>query len=154
MSSAKVHNQVGMIAGGTTAAISAAMSQEQMTFLNFLAEVLGGIAGGLLGANLPDIIEPATSSHHRKFFHSYTWGLTLAGGTVKVEMSPAAFFREAAAAMNVQAQEPAARGESAAPTQFAEFCLHFMAGASKGVVAGYLSHLVCDATTPRGLPLL
>jgi membrane-bound metal-dependent hydrolase YbcI (DUF457 family) len=154
MSSAKIHNHVGMIAGGTTAAISAAMTQEQMTFLNFLAEVLGGIAGGLLGANLPDFIEPATSSYHRKFFHSYTWGLAVVGGTVQTEVTPAQFFRNAAAAMQKQAAELSANGQPAAAERFAEFYFHFIAGAIKGLPAGYLSHLVCDATTPRGLPLL
>jgi membrane-bound metal-dependent hydrolase YbcI (DUF457 family) len=33
--------------------------------------VLGAAIGGIAGA-LPDLLEPATSPHHRKFFHSIT----------------------------------------------------------------------------------
>lgn len=35
-----------------------------------------GLLGGLI-ASLPDILEPADSPHHRKFFHSISFGLIL-----------------------------------------------------------------------------
>ena len=47
----------------------------------FFVKVLIGGAFGSIGGILPDLIEPANSPHHRKFFHSKTTGgILIVGG--------------------------------------------------------------------------
>lgn len=86
------------------------------------------ITASFLGAvfgKLPDIIEPAFHPNHRQFFHS---GLTFSAigfGVYKAySWEPETNF------------EKVIRG------------IMLIAGCS------YLSHLVCDSTTPKGLPLI
>lgn len=76
-------------------------------------------------ANLPDLIEPATSSHHRQFFHSALFGCLIASAGVKV----------------YQWQ----------PEEEWEKLLRHVLLAGCGA---YLIHIVADACTPRGLPVL
>jgi hypothetical protein len=47
-----------------------------------------------------------------------------------------------------------ARDAQAAPAGLPRLLAQFMAGASMGAVAGYGSHLVADAGTPKSIPLL
>jgi len=60
------HQTVGALAGGAMAAARAHGVEDSQ----FLAETIGGIVGGWVGGVLPDILEPATSPHHRKVMHS------------------------------------------------------------------------------------
>ncbi len=85
------------------------------------------VAGGLAAATgrLPDIIEPATSPNHRQFFHSLTFAVGLGFGMYKLyEWETEEDWQE---------------------------LLRF-----SGLVIGgsYLIHLLCDAGTPRGLPIV
>ena len=83
------------------------------------------LAFSILGGKLPDIIEPATSPHHRKFFHSVAVMLAVGWGVKQAyEWTPETSWEK-----------------------FARLALIF-----GGV--GYISHLALDATTPMGLPLL
>ncbi|MGB0834103.1 MAG: metal-dependent hydrolase [Psychrobium sp.] len=80
---------------------------------------------GAAFGKLPDIIEPALHPHHRQFFHSKLVFAAIGYGLYKT--------------YNWEAQsgfEKIIRG------------ILLIAGCS------YLSHLVCDSTTPRGLPLI
>jgi len=43
-----------------------------------------GVGAGALGGMLPDILEPATNPCHRKFFHSFTFGIVVTGSAVGV----------------------------------------------------------------------
>lgn len=84
-------------------------------------------AGGLgyvLGT-LPDRIEPATSPNHRQFFHSYTFLGLVCAGMYKTY-----------------------RWETENEWQsLARFALLAAGGA-------YMAHLLMDATTPKGLPVI
>lgn len=89
-----------------------------------LGELLLCVGVGVLGAAAPDIFDPPTHPNHRAFGHSLTLGAGLAGFG-------------------------------------GTKCLN--AGASGGefgkilfsaAVVSYLSHLIADSCTPRGLPLL
>lgn len=82
------------------------------------------IIGAFMG-RLPDILEPAIHPNHRQFFHSVTVLALLSVGMLKVyQWSPE------------------------------ELSNKFVRGVL--IVAGvaYLSHLICDAATPKGLHLL
>lgn len=83
------------------------------------------VLGAVLGAKLPDILEPAVHSHHRAFFHS----IAFAGGLIW-------------AVKKLREWEPTT----------AEHRL--LKAACLGALVGYGSHLALDATTPRSLPLL
>lgn len=89
-----------------------------------LAEALVCAGAGMAGAALPDLLEPALHPHHRKIAHSITAG----GALTKFSLDRCA----------------SANGEW---TEFGKIVF-----ASAG--AGYISHLVADGCTPRGLPML
>lgn len=82
------------------------------------------VVGAVMG-KLPDILEPAFHSNHRQFFHGVTVLTLLSAGLLKAYWwSPEEPF------------EKLIRG------------LMLIGGLA------YLSHLICDASTPKGLPLL
>jgi inner membrane protein len=86
------------------------------------------LAAGVVGAfctNLPDILEPATSPHHRKVFHSVACAVVLIAGFKK--------------AWDWEPENDLGK------------LLRFVALAG---TAGYLTHLALDATTKRSLPLI
>lgn len=80
---------------------------------------------GAFFGKLPDVIEPAFHPNHRQFFHSTLTFSAIGLGTYK------AYQWEAETGF-----EKILRG------------VMLIAGCS------YLSHLVCDSTTPKGLPLI
>src|ERR1700757_3576639 len=86
----------------------------------FLSTAVGG-AIGTIGGVLPDLLEPAYHSHHRKLFHSVTAAGAVSYGIYKTHQSD-------------------------------------LSKETKGVITtmgiGYLSHLLLDSETPRGLPLI
>lgn len=83
----------------------------------------GGFAA--LCATLPDLIEPATSPHHRQFFHSLTFAAFLGAGLHQLwKYQP--------------------KSQLELWTRRAGL----IAGGS------YLVHLALDSTTPMGLPLV
>ncbi len=89
-----------------------------------LGELLVCAGAGFLSAAVPDVLEPAAHPHHRQLAHSATVGTAL----VKYAMTMCC-------AENVK-WTPEQKTLVAA------------------LVAGYVSHLVADGCTPRGLPLL
>jgi len=78
-----------------------------------------------LFAKLPDILEPATNPHHRQFFHSV--GVL---GAVGYSMKKVYDWE---------------------PKDNVEIVVRFLALSAS---AGYLSHLLLDATTPMSLPII
>jgi inner membrane protein len=149
MSDKSTHSAVGAVAGGL-AALATARSENGWSFV---AELAGGVVGGVHGARLPDILEPALHSHHRKFFHSM---IAATGGTyvsVKHGPTPAAWLRQRA----VELKERAAAESD--PLRrllvfLAAMACHFAIGYLVGGAAGYGSHLALDAASPRSLPVL
>ncbi len=86
--------------------------------------VIAPVLGAFFG-KLPDIIEPAYHPNHRQFFHSTLTFSAIGFGVYN------AYQWEAETGF-----EKILRG------------VMLIAGCS------YLSHLVCDSTTPKGLPLI
>lgn len=104
---------------------AAAMHHEQRSGQEPTAIPLAAGALGALYTNLPDILEPATSSNHRKVFHSVACAVAIGVGMKK--------------AWAWKPEEDLGR--------LARFFV-LVAG------AGYLTHLALDATTKRSLPLI
>jgi inner membrane protein len=89
-----------------------------------LGELLLCAGAGLFAAGIPDFIEPAINPHHRKFAHSFTTGSLLLK-----------FANDQCGVGNGRVQ------------QFKKILLAVS-------IAGYLSHLLADACTPKCLPLI
>ena len=89
-----------------------------------LDELLICAGAGLLSARLPDVIEPADHPHHRQFAHSFATG----GILVRLAANQCAV-------------------ENGGLTESQKILL-------AASIAGYLSHVVADACTPRCAPLI
>ena len=147
MPNRRTHIEAGAIAGSVAAVAMAKGQPASMV----LAEITGGLLGGALGGMMPDLLEPATSPHHRKLAHSVVTAgaLTLA----KVTEWQAACRRQAAAQEQAALQFlPGSRPRSDA--ELASIRWSFLAGFIAGFLAGYVSHLALDAVTTRGLPFI
>lgn len=164
MANRKTHRRAGRISG----AIYAAHRSTNQTAGKFLVETAAGAVGGDIGALAADWLEPATSSWHRGTAHSCAAGaVVLSLGEVFANVET--YCRQqadlkAAERMTLQAT-PDPLGTNlfvAAPntslTQLwltiCEVFWRAAAGFVNGLTAGYLSHLVLDAGTPRSIPLL
>lgn len=91
------HTKAAAIAGGLTSALFNLIQQsnrmqagEQKKFKwgQFLGRTAIGTGIGAAAGNIPDLLEPATSPHHRKFFHSAVFTLSLTAGTVRILKAP------------------------------------------------------------------
>jgi inner membrane protein len=129
------HYPAGACFGGLVAALSALVANRAPTW----AEVLGGAAAGLVTSALPDVLEPATHPGHRGVAHS----VAALGTGVGLGLPAAHRFQDRVARASGDETDPVKR-----------FMAQFCAGAAAGAVAGYGSHLLLDATTPRSLPLI
>lgn len=149
MPNGKTHQAAAIPTGALCALI---MSEGQSDFARFF-ETIGGALGGGLGGACPDGIDPPTNSHHRSLAHGvvpagvglrWAWS-TLQETQFRIRCSANAHGRACAVA-------------ETAPLHLWHFScqvfLHVLAGMIVGFVAGYASHLVLDAFTPRRLPLL
>jgi len=134
MSNRKQHRKVGTTVGGTVAAGSylfdylktcnqckaQGMVSPKFDWMEFIGTTLLGGGVGAAGGVLPDILEPATHSYHRKTMHSVTAGTALT-------------------TLIVRNQSKMTRSQKSIANAFG---------------ASYLSHLVLDSQTPRGIPLI
>lgn len=122
-------------------------------------ETVGGAFGGYWASMLPDQLEPATSSWHRGACHSLG-AVSVVAWVDQVLVGLAAACRaEANKYRAIQTVRDPFTGEfrPIAPNLFqllAEWFWSFVAGVLTGLSAGYLSHLVLDAGTPRSIPFL
>ncbi len=143
---AKVH----VIAGSAAGLFYSATRPNQTKDWGSIAEWAGGTAGGALGGLLPDILEPAISSWHRSFAHSWA-----AGGSVIAVGSEVAECQQAlrSKALEFRAQREGSKdGIKKLILAVIEALFFFLAGLVAGLIAGYISHLALDLITPRGLP--
>ena len=108
---------------------------------------------GAVGSMIPDALEPATSSWHRSFAHSHLASVAIPAVTVPGIIEWQERCRITAEEHQTLAAQ-ATDGWSRFWHQFLAFVWHMLSGAAVGLVAGYLSHLVLDSTTPRGLPVI
>ena len=116
-----------------------------------LAEVLGGALGGWMGGVLPDVLEPATTPNHRELAHSIAAGGTL---TLARVAEWQASCRTEAKGCETRALAFPLGSDARRSAEWDALAWRFLAGLLAGLVAGYASHLVLDAGTAKGLPLL
>lgn len=147
MPNRETHARVGVALGG----IDAALRVISAPTCYVMAETLGGLLGGYIGGVLPDLIEPATTPNHRQVAHSLAvcGALSLARVAEWQAICRAAAGREARRAMHL----PLGSDERT-EADTAAFVWRFIAGALVGFVAGYASHLLLDAGTASGLPIV
>ncbi len=142
----RTHSGVGLAIGLGAGVLAVQGGDPEYRVIEVAFAGLGGWIGGVT----PDLLEPASDPNHRAFFHSLTAG----GGIAAV--ASADWLKS----IRARADECAARA-SAAPEgsdlrrseELKCLALHCAAGLLIGFLAGYASHLVLDAVTPRGLPV-
>jgi len=110
---------------GTAVGVATFIALDDTKSENNLLQGAGMTVAGFFGGILPDIIEPAIHPHHRQFFHSFA----ILGGTGILLKALYEWQPETAAQKNVR-------------RLLIAFC------------AGYGTHLLLDAMTPRSLPLV
>lgn len=135
MANRDTHDIIGISTGVLATLLSALQQGRQPS----IWELLGGGLGGLGGSRAPDLLEPAHHPHHRQFAHSF---MVLVGGGASL----AGPSRSAQAALGGAAQretEPVMRA-----------LLGVAGGMAIALPAGYASHVLADATTPRGIPFI
>lgn len=138
-------------AGAAVGVLAAVYRARESPTNQLVAEAIGGLLGGWLGGVIPDILEPATSPNHRRLAHS-----AAAGGALTLARI-AEWQASCRAAADAAASRALAHPLGTSERTRAEWDVLFwrlLAGALVGLVAGYASHLVLDAGTARGLPLL
>jgi inner membrane protein len=123
------HLGIGSFVGALAVLVAAHRQGRPARF----GEVVGGALWGAAGARLPDVLEPADHPNHRAVGHSV---LTLG-------VTAVAAFKMAPELEPLPTQD----------TEQAQLVRDILQTAKLGLPAGYASHLVADATTPRGLPL-
>jgi membrane-bound metal-dependent hydrolase YbcI (DUF457 family) len=136
------------------AGVSAGLAVAPLTHLQqsqALPELVGAMIGGYVGGILPDLLEPATSPNHRQMAHS----LLAAAGLTFARVAE----MQAACRGRADAHEQGAAGLPAGcsernDAEVASMLWRLLAGTILGLVVGYASHLVLDASTSHGLPFL
>jgi membrane-bound metal-dependent hydrolase YbcI (DUF457 family) len=145
MPNKRTHTAVGATAG------VAWMLTSQIKDNNYNStELIGSAFGGLVGGQLPDIIDPPISPHHRKIGHSAR--ATIAGAALLQKtvnsLKSSCKELESTADWNIQ------NGYDIPADIKMELTLKRLAiGFLNGLPAGYVSHLLLDSTTPAGIKL-
>jgi hypothetical protein len=165
MPDGKTHRRAGRVAGGVYAAHQA----KNQCLVNCAVETTGGVFGGDIGARLSDVFEPGTSSWHRGPAHSCAAGVGILSALGEALPHVVTLLRETADKKAEQRKTLQMTPDPPQPnlfvpkpdtalTQFflflAEIALRLLAGFVNGIAAGYVSHLVLDAGTPRSIPLV
>lgn len=151
MANGQVHRNVGMLAGAAGAFYDA--TRQPVLPVDFIAEVAGGALVGRLVGRLPDVLEPAVSSYHRSVAHSVTVGVAVAVKVPPVTRTIAQAARERAERYRALAQQTENPWLSLWYTLVRLFW-SMVAGGANALAPAYVSHLVLDAFTPRGIPLV
>lgn len=114
-------------------------------------DVVGAALGATCGGVLPDVLEPALSPDHRQFAHGML-------PTAAVAWFGKGKHREGCEALYAWAKSAPIPGEAAqadsGQNDTPRWLRFVIAGFFRALPVGYVSHLIADAATPRGLPVL
>jgi hypothetical protein len=150
MPNRRTHSVVGTGSGGLVAFLwSKDLPPEAR-----LAMTLGGALGGYGGGRLPDLLEPAIHAWHRSFFHSGAVGAGVFRTTVVPVKNRVAELLAKAAEIRAQRLLLEPDHPDHATLQLQEFAMYLLSGVLIGLPVGYLSHLIADGGTERGIPLI
>ena len=143
------HQKVGARIGALTAL---GFATDQPPALA-LVEAFGGWWVGEQVSTLPDVFEPGTSSHHRGPAHSLS--LTAYGTTAVFQQTREIQNQLRSAALNCfQTAQSSQNGLQQIVCGAFGLLFTFAAGALPAIPASYASHVLLDAATPRGVPML
>ena len=142
-----VHELWGM--GSGVAAALALMPTEDTA--GVAAELAGALLGGKIGGRAADVLDPALTPNHRAAAHG---GLAIAGLVWLARAGFVAYCRNHSAACQARVLDLSRTDDERARDRMHELLWRFAAGMLIGFIAGYGSHLLLDAGTKRGLPLL
>ena len=141
------HLAIGGASGVVTGVLTCGLLPKEHQLLHVAFAGIGGTLGGLA----PDVLEPAICPNHRSLFHS----LAAAGGV------GAAGFAEwqadcyrAASACDERARYAPLGSSERSNEEIKAFLWRALAGLIVGFLAGYASHLILDAATPKSLPII
>jgi hypothetical protein len=120
-----------------------------------MLEALGGAIGGSLGGAAPDLFEPSSTfgPNHRDSAHSV---LAIAGvvkTAVSINREWVQHWRLLSDRFLVAAEREPIGSTRRLAYQLQAIASRIAAGMLVGLAAGYLSHLLLDSHTPKGLPL-
>lgn len=127
-----------------------------LELLSALSRAFGAALGGAFGAALPDLIEPAVSPNHRKGFHSALVALPAATSSSAATYAAIGLLEPQLDSARAQIDAKCARGDfmGALIDTVKLLLVEAMLGAAPALPVGYTTHLLADATTPKGLPWL
>ncbi len=137
--------------GAVTGALRSCLAEPRLKGTDQFWNLVGGAIGGAVGGLLPDVLEPATSPHHRQFAHGVLPTLGVAALTRPVRRAVKVRTRRWAREGPLPGTSMQSTSGSAGVPRELRFLL---LGAIRGIEAGYVSHLAADALTPKGLPLI
>jgi hypothetical protein len=152
MPNAKTHDKIGKAFG--TGAAQAKAVHDKLSPFEILLESIGGYYGGALGAKIPDLVDPSSvGPRHRGMCHGLTQNYYL----VKFGYNRGSRF-QADLRKNGRELFSQVLGKENTLEGFLRtvggMAMLILSGAMIGGVAGYASHLIADAGSPEGLPLL
>lgn len=133
---------------GTVTAWS--LSEEQPSD-HRLHEVVGGFLGGLAGGRLPDVIEPPLNPNHRGFAHSVSASAAILKVGQESLESAQQWLRSRADVLDARAEALPPNSLGRALSKLLASLCRIAAGFLAGLIAGYLTHVVLDAGTPRSV---
>lgn len=122
---------------------------------DLVLEAIGGALGGWVGGRLPDLLNPPTSPRHRTWAHGVVPASAAGSTIVRLELIAGwqAHLRAEADRL-AKARLSLIDRVDQLWNAFLELVCRLLAGAAPGLVVGYFSHLILDAATPAGLPLI
>ena len=139
------------IAGGGAGSILAGIWSAHMTDNLHPTTAAGCILGGLLGAAIPDSVDPPNSPKHRGTGHSIALASIISGGCLKTLPELILYAREEQRVINAYIHQGY---QSPLVNVFRLHVALLTIGIIAGIPAGLISHLVLDSESPDGIRLL
>jgi membrane-bound metal-dependent hydrolase YbcI (DUF457 family) len=115
---------------------------------------LSALAGGSVGAAMPDGLEPGRHGHHRDVFHSVGAGTAVTVGALKAAARLGVDLRTHAAQLRTRRMALPQGHQERLGLALGEFAIYALLGFTVGFAVGYATHIAADMTTPRGVPLV
>ncbi len=144
------NREAHQVAGGAAGSILAGLWAARRSGRVDPAVTIGGLLGGLIGACIPDSLDPPDSPNHRGVGHSLALAGTIgAGCSTSLPILIANAVRTKEEVNAYVAQGLAVPLLVGLRRQLALIAL----GVALGVTAGVASHLVLDGETPDGIRL-
>lgn len=144
------HVVAGSFAGATVAFVRSAEQPDATR----VYEIFGGFVGGYLGGRAPDMIDCARNPNHRGRAHSVAVGVGLFTLAWDVAVAAEEKFRATAERFSQEARVLPENSLRRGLLELVAALCRSLAGFLTGLVAGYVSHLALDGSTPRSLALV